>query len=229
MNCSSVYAQDQNTTLGLRKLYKNAVLNAMCPDQYKISRNLIPINDTNSRLIWKRFGNEDYVLVVSWKSDTAFYNKTGINNTGDHEIWVTVVPELKEACIRGGDNDLRLMQRLGLPPNTHYKYFVELWVKPSDLFRPCPDKEILDSECQLFFPSDTDSTYVIWFNSMRVELYNCCNLYHTYPWTQLGYTYDWYPENNSHVGLSEFVIGKNKTFMINGFFKTSDYCGKEIK
>ena len=30
-----------------------------------------------------------------------------------------------------------------------------------------------------------------------------------YPWTQLGYTYDWHPANTSAIGLSEYVLMQN--------------------
>ena len=49
-----------------------------------------------------------------------------------------------------------------------------------------------------------------------------------YPWTQLGYTYDWNPENKSHVGLSEFVIGENKNIVIKAIYSTNDYLEKEV-
>lgn len=35
--------------------------------------------------------------------------------------------------------------------------------------------------------------------------------------------YDWNPENKSHVGLSEFVIGANKKIVVKGIYKTDDY------
>jgi len=224
---SSGYAQDQNNTDGFERLYRSAIANSIYPDNTKISRNLTAINKKNPRLVWKTINNEEYILVVSWKADTTYYNKTGSNNSGSREIWVTIVPELKKVCTREGDKELRLRQRLGLPPDADYKYFVEIWVKPSDLYRPCPDKEITDTECQLCFPANTDSSYIKWFNFNRIDKYYQCNLYNTYPWTQLGYTYDWNPVNSSHIGLSEFVIGKNKNFMINGFYKTADYCSKK--
>jgi hypothetical protein len=44
-----------------------------------------------------------------------------------------------------------------------------------------------------------------------------------YPWTQLGYTYDWgNPE--SEVGLSEFVIRKGSTVVIKSVSNLDEYC-----
>jgi hypothetical protein len=39
-------------------------------------------------------------------------------------------------------------QLLGMPPNSNDTYFVEVWVKPSDLFRPSVDNEINDTIAQ---------------------------------------------------------------------------------
>ena len=225
----SGFSQKPSVPDGFEKLYQSAVANAIYPDQSKISKNLTAITKTNPQLIWKKIDNEDYLLVVSWQSDTTYYTRQGFYNTGNHIIWVTAVPELKNICTRNVDSDIRLMQRFGLPPDANKKFFVEFWVKPADLFRPCPDNEITDKECQLCFPSNTDSTYISWFNGNRISSYYNCNLYNTYPWTQLGYTYDWNPGNPSHVGLSEFIIGKNKNILINNYYKTADYCRKGKK
>ena len=102
-------------------------------------------------------------------------------------------------------------------------YFVEFWVRPVDLFRPCPDKEITDGKCDLCFPEGTDPEHIKWINENRISRYYQCDLYYQYPWGQLGYTYDWNPKNKSHFGLSEFIIGANKTIYINRIVTTLEY------
>ena len=47
---------------------------------------------------------------------------------------------------------LRLEQRLGLPPKAGKDAFLEVWIDPADLFRPCPDPGIADRECQVDVP-----------------------------------------------------------------------------
>jgi hypothetical protein len=68
-----------------------------------------------------------------------------------------------------------------------------------------------------------DADYIKWFNQSRIDRYYSTGLYNQYPWTQLGYTYDWNPKNKSHRGLSEFVIGKNKTIYVNKVYTTEEY------
>ena len=43
-----------------------------------------------------------------------------------------------------------------------------------------------------------------------------------YPWTRLGYTYDW-GDSTTHVGLSEFILEQNATVMVKSVTSTVDY------
>ncbi len=44
-----------------------------------------------------------------------------------------------------------------------------------------------------------------------------------YPWTRLGYTYDW-GNPGSEVGLSEFVIQGGATVQVAQVYSTQAYC-----
>jgi hypothetical protein len=209
-------------------LYQQSIVNAMSPDSAKICTNLVPVNHQNNNLIWKTINGVDYLLVVTWKQNISYYKPyldSAFFNTGGYPIWITTAPELKNRMKQSRENDinLRLKELLGLPPNSVYSYFVEFWVKPEDLFRPCPDKEITDNRCDLCFPENSDSTHINWINTNRIDRYYPCNLYNKYPWTQLGYTYDWNPKNRSHIGLSEFVIGAHKNIVVNAIYTTEEY------
>ena len=49
--------------------------------------------------------------------------------------------------------NMRLLQYLGMPSSWKYlctyRYFITIWVKPEDIFRPCPDTEVSDDVCHL--------------------------------------------------------------------------------
>ena len=208
-----------------RELYKLSIINSIYPDSSEICTNLVQINDSNKTLIRKNINGEEYILVGTWKQNVSFYQKDTVFNTGNYPIWVTTSPELKNRIKKESPKDinLRLIQLLGLPPTAQYSYFVEFWVRPVDLFRPCPDKEITDGKCDLCFPEGTDTEHIKWINENRISRYYQCDLYYQYPWGQLGYTYDWNPKNKSHFGLSEFIIGANKTIYINRIVTTLEY------
>lgn len=149
------------------------------------------------------------------------------------DIWVTVAPEMKRYFMEVPPQPLRIAQLLGVPPEyaAEDRRMVELWVSPRDLFRPCPDQEITDRECRAGFPPDpfgpfgpderyraTEGpgwnvfmNYTGWFNNRKSYIYANPRNYPAsspYPWTRLGYTYDWGSPN--HVGLSEFVVHGRK-------------------
>jgi hypothetical protein len=206
----------------------------MAPDSDKVFSNLVNIDKENKNLIWKSINNEDYILVVTWKQNISYYKShldSAFYNTSTYPIWVTTAPELLQRMKteKYKDLNLRLKQLLGLPPNSVYSYFVEFWVKPSDLFRPCPDKEIYDNKCDLCFPSNTETEHIEWINKNRVDRYYQCDLFSKYPWTQLGYTYDWSPKNKFHIGLSEFVIGNNKNIIVEAIYTTEEYILKRTE
>jgi len=233
VGCKSVQTVN-NPLVNNKSLYQESIEIAMAPASSKIDRNLVSINLENKNLIWKNINGENYVLMVTWKQDISYYKPyldSTYYNTGKYPIWVTTAPQLLERMKKekGTDIDLRLKQLLGLPPNATYSYFVEFWVNPKDLFRPCPDNEITDNTCELCFPEDTDASYVAWVNSNRISRYYQCELYEKYPWTQLGYTYDWNAENKTHIGLSEFVIGEHKNIIVKAIYTTVNYLKKNTE
>ncbi len=99
-----------------------------------------------------------------------------------------------------------------------------MWVSPDDLFRPCPDPEVIDGTCDLKFPSSSYITiadeHIQWIEKLRGDSYG----ENGYPWTQLGYTYDW-GNPKDHVGLSEFVIKAQSNVTIKGVSNVYEYCG----
>jgi len=152
------------------------------------------------------------------------------------DSWVTVVPEMKKRFAFTTPSLLRVVQLLGLPPSyaaagdpREAKYVMELWADPADLFRPCPDSEISDTACETAFPADpfrildlddkvwaTEGletpvfrTYTSWFNNRTRNVYTPTPSSDAYPWTRVGYTYDW--GSPHHVGMSEFVLHGRKT------------------
>jgi len=218
----------------IKKWYKESMADAAYPAKEDISYVLTPLRENNPDLIWKEIDGERYVLAASWKSEKKYYKNdeaSGFYNTGDYPIWITLAPYLQQQCRQPGFGkreglDLRLKQLLGLPPNTEQKWFVEFWVRPQDIYRPCPDAEVEDNQCLTYFPPNTEENHKEWINSYRAGSYYAEELYDQYPWTQLGYTYDWNHKNKSHVGLSEFVIGADKNIVVKGVYSTAEYCGR---
>lgn len=215
-------------------LYQAAIDDAFDPQPGEIFDQLIAIPGRH-KLRWQEIAGESYVLMVTWTSDrtVGYYrnDEQGFYDTGSHEIWVTAVPEVRYRCsdpeFGKADLDLRLRQLLGLPPCSPQTQFVEFWVRPRDLFRPCADHEISDSACGLTLPEDATVEFRRWFNNIRAHQYASCDCDDTeaYPWTQLGYTYDW-GNPLTEVGVSEYIIRRNSRIRINDITPTITYCNR---
>ena len=186
--------------LSLEQQYHLAVMDALLAAPEEICHDLTVISEENADLLW----NNGLVLVVTFTRFPGSYPEGETVETWWGDTWVTVVPEL-QAVYHATATDqplLRIEKLLGLPPDTGNEWFAELWVDPDDLFRPCPDREINDSVCELRFPDDAAEEHIEWFNNQIVESY--CQE-QQYPWTRLGYTYDW-DSSTGEIGLSEFII-----------------------
>jgi len=217
----------------LDSLFTAAMLDAQNPEPSEISHKLINL-ETNKNIIDTIINGDRYIKMVSWKANPKWFPKHGQYNTSNYDIWVTVAPIIQDSCRNyyktKKDPNMRLRQLLGLQPLTVETFFLELWVKPSDMYRPAPDNETNDSTAGLNLPSNVSTTYRKWFNHTRAFQYNDCNdtlfKQYGYPWTQLGYTYDWSPDNPTHEGLSEFVINKQTTVYVSGKYSNKIYCSE---
>jgi hypothetical protein len=220
-----------------RHYYIKGLAHAQHPAAQSVYSTLTEIEPYNKKLAWDTINGEVYVLAVTWKADTTYYtqknkydNATGLYsyNTGNYPVFVTAAPYLKEKHLNTKSDrklTMRLNQLLGLPPVASYSYFLEVWVRPEDLLRPCFSPAIDTNACE-FTPSKADqlrTDYMCWLYQYIYDSYQDPDMMKRYPFSHLGYTYDWSPKNKSHVGLSEFVIGKNKDIYIKKVYTTRDY------
>ena len=204
--------------------YDKAVQDAKFPENKEISSNLVRINKYNEKL---DIDDQGRVLFVCWTNWDGYKEKLGGELTLSQDVWVTAVPELKDFCRQFGFKyyiDARLEQVLGLPPQRNYNQMVEFYAHPQDVFRPCPDPEITDGECELEFPNSPDlqisERHRAWMQEQETNAYQNET---RYPWTRLGYTYDW-GNPKDPIGLSEFVVRKGASVQIRAIYSNLDYC-----
>lgn len=216
--------------------YEDAVRDAAIVNADEIAHNLIAITPSNPKLYWN--ADKSKIKVVTWKSQASYerYLKpnTSTSPSPANVVWVSTAPEVQQFCqnftqshnqLSNADLELRLKQFLGLNPDWQYDVFVELWVSPQDLFRPCQDPEINDSSCTLSF---SDPVPVVQNIPDYPSFYK--NLYFSdfrslpgVPWTGLGYTYDW-GNPNSAQGASEFILRPGAAYETVSVTATADYC-----
>ena len=140
-------------------------------------------------------------------------------------------------------------------------YIVAFWVQPKDVFRPCFKPGVKREECDLSFLWETDEglhleigaptpgndtdgqrragtdgmSHADWFHQMAVQSqsYNYLNgsLDTIYPWTRLGYTYDYGGsvsvndnETALAMGATEFVIREGARVIVDRVENLYEHC-----
>ena len=243
-------AESQPSTEELQAAYLEAVEDAEVAQPDEINQDLIALVAWEEGLEWEGVPGNSRVKVLVWTGKDYYDSYIGQDYQlpADANVWVTTVPELQDFFTEEEapmePSELRVKQLLGLPPDGNYTKFVELWVNPCDLFRPSPDPETNDREAELDFPTrssrivafndactitewdygqnlDITYTYEEWFVHRKQIIYYGD---HPYPWTCLGYTYDW-GDPESEFGLSEFVILGGSTVGVYSVTPTGDYLG----
>jgi hypothetical protein len=170
----------------------------------------------------------DVLVVTLGRSDGNVGDPITATKEG---IWVTMVPEVQTICRAfTGDVTLQLRQLLGLPPDADLPRALTLRAKASDIFRPspypetttkypCPDPAS-DANCGNAFPSTATPTHVLWIASSSLSLHA---IPYGYPWTHLGYTYNWAPGKDRY-GASEYVIRTGSIATIVQKTTPAEYC-----
>lgn len=187
----------------LLALYDKAIYDASVYKPENV-RKLRPLQiDANGEIIGATLTSDDYEP------------KTLITAAGAG-IWITGEGEVQDICRTWtGDIKMKLRQLIGLPPDAHIPYMVTLRVKASDVFRPSPHGAITTtapctmlqdaptpSDCGNLFPPDATPEHYAWIAQQSFELHEIPD---GYPWTHLGYTYNWRPGADRY-GASEYVI-----------------------
>lgn len=219
--------------------YQWAVMDAAFAGAGEVATDLTIIDKSNTNLIWNEDGTR--VLVATWKA-AGSYEKflkpyTATSDNPDYAVWVTAAPQVQNFCRHfmqtnpgagQAEVELRLRQALGLDPSWTYDVFVEMWVDPADMFRPCVDPEVTDATCGLQFGDTAPQvTNIPDYASFYRNLY-----YKSFrgsagvPWTGLGYTYDW-GNADTEEGASEFILRPGTPYEIKQAVPTMQYCTQQ--
>ena len=186
------------------------------------------------------------VTVITWmRRDQADRLKTASGDwvkRAPSETWVTVEPHLQVFCrqfARDSRPDeakltLRLEQRLGLAPASSNAYFVRIRLDhpgPDVIFRPCIDPAADHTGCAVGPPAQASPAQQLWFYHQYYSSYGQ-SLISEFPWTALGYTFDWAPGPDKaspfqRTGESEFVIRKDAEIEILEAVPTFEYCAPQ--
>ncbi|HVI07721.1 MAG TPA: hypothetical protein VND65_05455 [Candidatus Binatia bacterium] len=154
------------------------------------------------------------------------------------DTWVTIIPELQNLCRQfTGDVAMQVRAVLGLPPDKEIPKVVTMKVQPADIFRPTPDPDPwtlcpcgdpegnacrfnANVQCGNKFPSDASSSHIQWIATTTLAVRQTPG---GYPWTHLGYTYNWKPGADPY-GTSEYVVRKGAIVTDVATTSLDQYC-----
>ena len=212
-----------------RPLYQAAIADAKIAEQTEISTQLTAIHPDTPSLEWKTLANgHKAVKMLTWTGYQGYREQVGKTYSSSRETWLTAAPDVQQICRTWGFNaatlERRLEQLMGLPPHNKKTHFVIMWVEPKNVFRPCPDAEIADISCTHTFENSSrhpiSAPHREWIKQLSTQSYDPEK---GYPWTRLGYTYDW-GNPASEMGVSEFVLESNAEVEIEAMISSAEYC-----
>jgi hypothetical protein len=127
--------------------------------------------------------------------------------------WVTLPDALRELCRGRSDPLLALQQALGLPPEKRDDLRVFTFdVRPADMFRPCASSpDITTTQCTMGLsqsapPAGTEGAAEHFVLKQMMDSYRSGFENPGYPFTAMGWSYNWDPEVPTHQGVSEYVV-----------------------
>lgn len=214
--------------------YARAIADAAVSRPGEVVQDLVVADPGDARTEWATIDGEPHMLVSRLGYRPLSAVSPGEAFTVPSAVFVVLPGEVRAACEEYGcakmttaEPDLQLKQLLGLPPDADYGVVSRVWVRPVDLFRPCTQVDPLIPTCPQLVVNTTQagvdrSSFLIsqgmyaWRTQRRgtTTPISCAQDFQNtmrgncfgFPWTRLGYTYDWTPGARDDRGLTEFVI-----------------------
>lgn len=183
-------------------LYAEAVRDAMTVEKEEI----LPLVSLDKDSPYALYDEQGRVLLLTFHKYPDSYPNGEDVKIEWGEVWTFTGGELADWYSEHKDGvtdwPARLRQLIGLAPDNEATHFTAMWVKPEDVKRPANVQEIGDVSMTDSLAENTDEAFKEWFDGNIIWSY----FDSAYPWTRLGYTYDWAADAEDEYGLSEFLV-----------------------
>lgn len=185
------------------KLYLSAVDDAKRAEESEILP-LVTLTPDSDMVTWNDNGTK--VLLLSWHKYPESYVEGESFDCTYGEIWTFTDKEILSWYDENSEGitdwNLRLEQLIGLPAGAGYTHVSAFWVDLSEVIRPAYQTDVTKQMSTELLDGSSLGEYKEWFDGNAEYSYSDET---PYPWTRLGYTYDW-ADNGREYGLSEFLI-----------------------
>lgn len=216
ISCSS-----QGSVKSNDELYKEAVEDCIFFEEKDVLP-LVNITKEDNRVIWN--DSNKVLMTFAHKYPSSYPSQSDITFQWGN-VWTVSAGEFYEFIKLNAktttDWTLRINQVLGMPEDKGITSVTGIWVDPSILYRPAyepnPTKS-MSTTLQKTGNEEFDIKFKDFFDDNIIWSY----FESSYPWTRLGYTYDWYP-NNTKYGLSEFLIFSGESAFIEYTYSIDEF------
>jgi len=182
-------------------LYMLAVIDAHKAEEDEIMP-LVELTADSEMATWN---DEGQVLLLSWHSYPESYIPGEQFTCKYGEMWTFTDKEVlswyDENSTIVSDWELRFEQLLGLPSTDNKTHVSAFWVDPDEIIRPAYQIDASEQMKAALLDESLLGDHKEWFDGNAEYSY----VTSAYPWTRLGYTYDWLADENEY-GLTEFII-----------------------
>ena len=189
--CASQISQEE--------LWERAMEDAVISEDDEVYE-LVCLVDGDENVIWDQEGR---VLLVTWHDYQAECEAGDTMDPSLGDIWATSLGEMiswyEDNSSSVDDWELRFSQLLGVHADEGYTRFTAFWISTDVVLRPAYVK---DPTAQMIndYSAVGQGQYREWFDENIIWSY----FESDYPWTRLGYTYDW--SGDGDYGLTEFLV-----------------------
>lgn len=191
------------------QLYDAAVRDAMTVELEELH----PLVSLEKKAPYATYDAQGRILLLTFHKYPDSYPNGADVSLSWGEVWTFTGGELADWVDENGEDvadwPLRFRQLIGLSPDNEATHFTAMWVKPEDIVRPAYLQETGEVQMTVALAKDTDEEFKVWFDGNVIRSY----FDSAYPWTRLGYTYDW-AAGGREYGLSEFLVKKGSAVTV---------------
>lgn len=190
--------------------YESAVKDAADVTEDKI-RPLVVIDQNSDKVTWN--ADSSKVMMLSFNNEPDAY-RDGTTIKLEQPVWLVTEREMQQWYREHKDDvrnwPMRFRQLLGMSKSNPATHFSVLWVSPKDLIRPAFVTSIKSDEMKTQYDENAkdenlSSEMRVWFQNWFDETRARSFGKKGFPWTRLGYTYDWASKEKNKYGLTEFL------------------------
>lgn len=191
-----------NTEEKLNELYNNAIQDSVFAEESEIQP-LVALTKEDKLVSWDKEGR---VLLCTWHNYPDSYPEGEKVTIAWGPVWTFTDKEItsyKDEFTKAQDKEMRFRQLIAFAPDSEHSTVTGFWVDPKDVKRPAYQSDPTDETMQITLEENVDEAFKAWFDENILNSY----FYGAYPWTRLGYTYDW-ADNGKEYGLTEFIVNQ---------------------